>query len=168
MYMWLFSQDMIQSIFLSLNLRLFSTHRLFERKYVLLAYSLFTRLVCQELRTGLGGSLAYVVMEIIYSMIRVLDYHSLEEMKELFPPLCDTLYTLCKSGIQECPEVLQLIYFTVDYMLLYSIISSLESSLSHHNIIYFFILHNFIYNYLYLSLILKSIHIHDDLGSDVI
>ena len=96
---------MIQSILLSLNLRLFSTHRLFQRKYILLSYSLFVRLICQELKTGLGGSLSYVVMDVIYSILRILDHHTHNDLIELFPVACDTLYCLLKAAIRDCPKV---------------------------------------------------------------
>ncbi len=96
---------MIQSILLSLNLKLYSTHRLFQRKYILLSHSLFVRLVCQELKTGLGGSLSYVVMDIIYSMVRILDSHTVSELSVLFPVVCGTLLCLLKAVCKDCPQV---------------------------------------------------------------
>ncbi len=96
---------MIQSILLSFNLKFYSTHRLHERKCILLSYSLFVRLVCQELGTGLGGSLAYAVMEIVHSMLRILDHHTTSELTVLFPVVCDTLYCLLEATCKVCPQV---------------------------------------------------------------
>ena len=105
--MFLSFQDTIQNILLSLNLRILSTHRIFERKRLFLAYSLFVNLVCQELKTGLAGTVRFVVMDIVHSVIRIINNHKMDqlELAELFPPCCATLHTLCKAAIEHCPQV---------------------------------------------------------------
>ena len=101
-----------------------STHRLFEQKRLFLAYSLFVNLVCQELKTGLADTVRFVVMDIVYSIIRIINMHKtrLLELRELFPPCCATLHTLCRSTIEAYPQVsvLQLRTIAVSHYKIYS------------------------------------------------
>ena len=103
-------QDNIQKILLSLTLRIESTHRPFEKRRLLLAYSLFVSLVCKELQDGLEGTQPFVVMDTVHTIVRILTKPEGKEregmLKELFAPCCDILLTLCKATLEACPKVL--------------------------------------------------------------
>ncbi|XP_019856363.1 PREDICTED: serine-protein kinase ATM [Amphimedon queenslandica] len=97
-------KEALQTIALHLNLRIFSTHRVFERKRLLISYSYFSSLVSRELTSGLHGSLPYMVMDIIYSVGRVMHHHGNDESISLI--CCDTLTNVTKAAIEKCPEVI--------------------------------------------------------------
>ena len=66
-------QDHIQHILLSLAMRIEATHRLFEKRRLLLAYNLFVQMVCKELEEGgLELMRSFVVMDVIHTLVRIL------------------------------------------------------------------------------------------------
>ena len=103
------SQDYIQKILLSLSMRIESTHRPFEKRRLFLAYCLFVRLSCKELRDGQEGIQAHVVIDTIHTVVRILTKPEGKEregvLKDLFAPCCDLLLTICQATLEACPKV---------------------------------------------------------------
>ena len=103
------SQDYIQKILLSLSMRIESTHRPFEKRRLFLAYCLFVHLICKELRDSQEGIQAFVVMDTIHTVVRILTKPEGKEreevLKELFAPCCDLLLTICQATVEACPKV---------------------------------------------------------------
>ena len=81
-----------------------------ERKRLFLSYSLFANLVCQEIKTGLNGLVPYIVMDIVSSISRLLQTHChQDDVSQLFSPCCDTLTVLCKTALEDCPQVINIL-----------------------------------------------------------
>jgi ataxia telangiectasia mutated family protein len=101
-------KDMIQTILLQLNLLVYGTHKLSDRKRFFMAYSLFVHLVSRELSTGLNGTAGYFILDVVHSVKRLLHHQSgnTADIDELFPLCCHTLRTVCEVAIDNCPELL--------------------------------------------------------------
>ncbi|XP_048753406.2 serine-protein kinase ATM-like isoform X2 [Ostrea edulis] len=63
------TQDSLQKILQELALRLFTDHRLHEKRRVLLMYRLICKLMLQDFDGGLGGSFVFILREIIYRLV---------------------------------------------------------------------------------------------------
>ena len=93
-------------------MRIDSTHRWFIKRKLLLAYNLFVKLVCRELKDGFDNTLPFLVMDVIHTVSRVISNIDIahgtatpsSRMRQLFPPCCDTLETLCKAVLSACPH----------------------------------------------------------------
>ena len=72
-------QDNIQRILLALAVAMETTHRPFRRRQLLQSYALFVNLVSDQLEQGLDGVTSFVVMDIIHTVIRLLE-HEAEKM----------------------------------------------------------------------------------------
>lgn len=99
------SQDNIQRILLLLAVRIESTHRVFEKRRHLLAYHLFVKLVCRELKDDLENTRSFIIMDIVNTVVRIL-YSNGGWVRELFPLCCDTLEMVCKASLESCPDEL--------------------------------------------------------------
>ena len=102
-------QDHIQKVLLSLALKIEAAHRPFQKRRLFLAYSFFVSLVCKELGEGLEGTQAFVLRDIVHTVVRVLAVPEEKEregvVRELFAPCCDTLLAVCKAAMESCPQV---------------------------------------------------------------
>ena len=100
-----------------------TTHRSFRRRQLLQLYALFVELVCQELGEGLGGVTSFVVMDIVYAMVRLLSRESggggggggggvmvqddkRRERDLLMSLALHILSVLCTEAFKHCPEVI--------------------------------------------------------------
>lgn len=70
-------QDSLQKILEQLSLRLFTDHRLHEKRRVLLMYRLICRRILRDLEGGLGGGFVFILREIIHRLVFLL-----QEMRE--------------------------------------------------------------------------------------
>jgi ataxia telangiectasia mutated family protein len=85
-------------------------------------YRLFVLLLLQDLNQGLSGTWAFVVRDIVYTMIRTISRHNsrnilringlmregeinIELDNDVFTPSCDLLYQVCKVALSCCPQV---------------------------------------------------------------
>ena len=62
-------------ILISLRSKLSSTHREHERTRVMMMYELFVKLLLQEFGSQLGGSWAYVLRDVIYTLLNFMQSH---------------------------------------------------------------------------------------------
>lgn len=66
-------QVSIQRILLSVCERAAGTSNCYERHRVLLVYHLFVELLLEEVKDGLGGAWAFVLRDVIYTLIHHLN-----------------------------------------------------------------------------------------------
>lgn len=98
------------------------THIFHKRRSFLAMYRLFVLLLLEELNQGLAGTWAFVVRDIVYTLIRTISRHSSRNIlriegltrgeeinikldNDLFTASCDLLYQVCKKALSCCPQV---------------------------------------------------------------
>lgn len=106
-------RDNIQKVLLALAIAMETTHRLFKRRQLMQSYALFVSLVSDELDTGLEGIVPFVVMDIVHTVVRLLNNEKKKMMdnggrgiNEKMTSLCfHVLTTLVQAAHRSCPEV---------------------------------------------------------------
>lgn len=85
-------------------------------------YRLFVVLLLQDLNEGLAGTWAFVVRDIVYTLIRTISHNdsrsilringlirdeeiNIELDSDMFTASCDLLYQVCKVALSCCPQV---------------------------------------------------------------
>lgn len=98
------------------------THIFHKKRSFLAMYRLFVLLLLQDLKQGLAGTWAYVVRDIVYTLLRTISSHDsrnilkinglirdqrtyIELDNDIFTPSCDLLYQVCKVALSCCPQV---------------------------------------------------------------
>lgn len=115
---FLFLQDSIQKILLSLTSRIAGTHLIHEKRRILSMYRLFVLLLLKDLSGGLGNTWAFFIRDVIYSLLRIISdetqfqqsRHVQQQVNlvvddDLFLPCCNLLYYVCKAAVDCCSQV---------------------------------------------------------------
>ncbi|CAB3982970.1 serine- kinase ATM [Paramuricea clavata] len=114
-------KENIQKILLRLSEHLEDTSIFHKRRSFLAMYRLFVLLLLQDLNQGLAGTWAFVVRDIVYTIIRTISRHNprnilringlmregeinIELDNDVFTPSCDLLYQVCKVALSCCPQ----------------------------------------------------------------
>lgn len=119
-------QENIQKILLRLSENLEEAHIFHKQRSFLAMYRVFVLLLLQDLSNGLAGTWAFVVRDIIYTLIRIIGNTSSKNNAtktctiegeardgrleivvdcDLFTTSCDLLYQVCKVAMSCCPQV---------------------------------------------------------------
>ncbi|XP_045929347.1 serine-protein kinase ATM isoform X1 [Micropterus dolomieu] len=107
----------IQRILLAVCERAAETTNSYERHRILLMYHLFVNLLLREVKDGLGGAWAFVLRDIIYTLIhhingRLVDTYThrpvqCDEVSNRSLALCcDLLTSVCRAALQFCDDAL--------------------------------------------------------------
>uniref|UniRef100_A0A3B3YKP7 non-specific serine/threonine protein kinase n=1 Tax=Poecilia mexicana TaxID=48701 RepID=A0A3B3YKP7_9TELE len=99
----------IQKILLAVCEKAAETSNSYERHRVLLMYHLFVSLLLREVKDGLGGAWAFVLRDIIYSLIHHVNSRPLhcDEVSDRSLSLCcDLLSSVCRAALQFCDDAL--------------------------------------------------------------
>ncbi|KAK7882898.1 hypothetical protein WMY93_029072 [Mugilogobius chulae] len=99
----------IQRILLSVCERAAVTTNNYERHRILMMYHLFVNLLLKEVKDGLGGAWAFVLRDIIYTLIHHLNSRpgQCDEVSGRSLALCcDLLTSVCKASLQFCDDAL--------------------------------------------------------------
>lgn len=99
----------IQRILLSVCERAAETTNNYERHRILMMYHLFVNLLLQEVKDGLGGAWAFVLRDIIYTLIHYINRRpgQCDEVSGRSLALCcDLLTSVCKASLQFCDDAL--------------------------------------------------------------
>uniref|UniRef100_A0A3B3UHQ1 Serine-protein kinase ATM n=1 Tax=Poecilia latipinna TaxID=48699 RepID=A0A3B3UHQ1_9TELE len=102
-------QISIQKILLAVCEKAAETSNSYERHRVLLMYHLFVSLLLREVKDGLGGAWAFVLRDIIYSLIHHINSRPLhcDEVSDRSLSLCcDLLSSVCRAALQFCDDAL--------------------------------------------------------------
>ncbi|XP_054884551.1 serine-protein kinase ATM isoform X2 [Poeciliopsis prolifica] len=99
----------IQKILLAVCEKAAETSNSYERHRILLMYHLFVSLLLREVKDGLGGAWAFVLRDIIYSLIHHINSRQLhcDEVSNRSLSLClDLLSSVCHAALQFCDDAL--------------------------------------------------------------
>ncbi|XP_042342685.1 serine-protein kinase ATM [Plectropomus leopardus] len=99
----------IQRILLAVCERAAETTNSYERHRILLMYHLFVNLLLKEVKDGLGGAWAFVLRDIIYTLIHHINSRPLqcdEVSNRSLSLCCDLLTSVCQAALQFCDDAL--------------------------------------------------------------
>eukprot|EP00066_Takifugu_rubripes_P017315 XP_011606581.1 PREDICTED: serine-protein kinase ATM [Takifugu rubripes] len=97
----------IQRILLAVCDRAAETTNRYERHRILLVYHLFVNLLLIEVKDGLGGAWAFVLRDVIYTLIHHINsnpLHSDEVSNRSICLCCDLLTSVCRAALQFCDD----------------------------------------------------------------
>ncbi|XP_058274732.1 serine-protein kinase ATM isoform X2 [Hemibagrus wyckioides] len=100
----------IQKILTSVCQRAAETTNAYERHRILMMYHLFVNLLLAEVKDGLGGAWAFVLRDIIYTLIHHINSrsgHQDEVSARSLSLCCDLLTTVCQTAIRFCDDALE-------------------------------------------------------------
>ncbi|XP_019950752.2 serine-protein kinase ATM [Paralichthys olivaceus] len=99
----------IQRILLAVCERAAETTNGYERHRILLMYHLFVNLLLKEVKDGLGGAWAFVLRDIIYTLIHQINSRPVQGNGVSARSLslcCDLLASVCQAALQFCDDAL--------------------------------------------------------------
>uniref|UniRef100_A0A8C7T2I5 non-specific serine/threonine protein kinase n=1 Tax=Oncorhynchus mykiss TaxID=8022 RepID=A0A8C7T2I5_ONCMY len=101
----------IQRILLAVCQKAAETINAYERHRILLMYHLFVSLLLKEVKDGLGGAWAFVLRDIIYTLIHHINSRlgvNLDEVSSRsFSLCCDLLTSVCRTAVQFCDDAVE-------------------------------------------------------------
>ncbi|XP_034170693.2 serine-protein kinase ATM [Pangasianodon hypophthalmus] len=100
----------IQKILTSVCQRAAETTNAYERHRILMMYHLFVNLLLSEVKDGLGGAWAFVLRDIIYTLMHHINGrsgHQDEVSARSLALCCDLLTTVCQTAIRFCSDALE-------------------------------------------------------------
>uniref|UniRef100_A0A8C9SLP0 non-specific serine/threonine protein kinase n=1 Tax=Scleropages formosus TaxID=113540 RepID=A0A8C9SLP0_SCLFO len=100
----------IQKVLFAICRRATETTNAYEKHRVLLMYHLFVSLLLKEVKDGLGGAWAFVLRDIIYTLIHHINSRpaQLDEVSaRSFTLCCDLLTSVCRTAVQFCGDALE-------------------------------------------------------------
>uniref|UniRef100_A0A6Q2X681 non-specific serine/threonine protein kinase n=1 Tax=Esox lucius TaxID=8010 RepID=A0A6Q2X681_ESOLU len=100
----------IQRILLAVCQKAAETVNAYEKHRILLMYHLFVSLLLREVKNGLGGAWAFVLRDIIYTLIHHINSRpaqSDEVSSRSFSLCCDLLTSVCRTAVQFCDDALE-------------------------------------------------------------
>nr|XP_046246217.1 serine-protein kinase ATM isoform X2 [Scatophagus argus] len=99
----------IQRILLAVCERAAETTNSYERHRILLMYHLFVSLLLREVKDGLGGAWAFVLRDVIYTLIHHINSRPVqcdEVANRSLSLCCDLLTCVCRAALQFCDDAL--------------------------------------------------------------
>ncbi|XP_044057149.1 serine-protein kinase ATM isoform X1 [Siniperca chuatsi] len=99
----------IQRILLAVCERAAETTNSYERHRILLMYHLFVNLLLREVKDSLGGAWAFVLRDIIYTLIHHINSRSVqcdEVSNRSLSLCCDLLTSVCQVALRFCDDAL--------------------------------------------------------------
>uniref|UniRef100_A0A8C9RH35 non-specific serine/threonine protein kinase n=1 Tax=Scleropages formosus TaxID=113540 RepID=A0A8C9RH35_SCLFO len=97
----------IQKVLFAICRRATETTNAYEKHRVLLMYHLFVSLLLKEVKDGLGGAWAFVLRDIIYTLIHHINSRSRRVSARSFTLCCDLLTSVCRTAVQFCGDALE-------------------------------------------------------------
>ncbi|KAI4877690.1 hypothetical protein NFI96_016764 [Prochilodus magdalenae] len=100
----------MQKILTSICQRAADTTNAYERHRILMMYHLFVNLLLREVKDGLGGAWAFVLRDVIYTLIHHINSRSVQQDEVSMRSLalcCDLLTTVCQTAVHCCDDALE-------------------------------------------------------------
>ncbi|XP_068000723.1 serine-protein kinase ATM [Melanerpes formicivorus] len=102
--------DSFQKILLALCKHASDTNNIYKKHRVLIIYHLFVTLLLKEIKDGLGGAWAFVLRDVIYTLIHHINNRPVV-IKEIsmrsFSLCCDLLHHVCHTAVTCCKDALE-------------------------------------------------------------
>uniref|UniRef100_A0A8C6Z7X0 non-specific serine/threonine protein kinase n=1 Tax=Nothoprocta perdicaria TaxID=30464 RepID=A0A8C6Z7X0_NOTPE len=102
--------DSFQKILLALCKQASDTNNVYKKHRVLIIYHLFVSLLLKEIKDGLGGAWAFVLRDVIYTLIHHINSRP-SVMRDVsmrsFSLCCDLLHHVCHTAITCCNDALE-------------------------------------------------------------
>ncbi|XP_049679641.1 serine-protein kinase ATM isoform X3 [Accipiter gentilis] len=104
------SPDSFQKILLALCNHASDTNNIYKKHRVLIIYHLFVSLLLKEIKDGLGGAWAFVLRDVIYTLIHHINGRPViirEVSMRSFSLCCDLLRHVCHTAVTCCNDALE-------------------------------------------------------------
>ncbi|XP_024426571.2 serine-protein kinase ATM isoform X2 [Desmodus rotundus] len=104
------SPDSYQKILLAICEQAAETNNVYKKHRILKIYHLFVSLLLKEIKTGLGGAWAFVLRDVIYSLIHYINKRPSRFMDvslRSFSLCCDLLSQVCRTAVTYCKDALE-------------------------------------------------------------
>ncbi|NXW63760.1 ATM kinase, partial [Eurystomus gularis] len=104
------SPDSFQKILLALCKHASDTNNIYQKHRVLIIYHLFVSLLLKEIKDGLGGAWAFVLRDVIYTLIHHINSRPViirEISMRSFSLCCDLLHHVCHTAVTCCKDALE-------------------------------------------------------------
>ncbi|XP_078258598.1 serine-protein kinase ATM [Rhinoraja longicauda] len=102
--------DSIQRILLAICKKAAESTSAYEKHRILMMYRLFVNLLLKEIMDGLGRLWAFVLRDVIYSLIHHINSrpaHMDDVSTRSFSLCCDLLNATCKTAVEHCGDALE-------------------------------------------------------------
>ncbi|CAM4560657.1 unnamed protein product [Leuciscus chuanchicus] len=100
----------IQRILIAICQKAAETTNAYERHRILMMYHLFVSLLLREVKDGLGGAWAFVLRDIIYTLIHHINSRSCpqdEVSSRSLSLCCELLSLVCQTAVEYCDDALE-------------------------------------------------------------
>ncbi|XP_045153674.1 serine-protein kinase ATM [Echinops telfairi] len=104
------SPDSYQKILLAICEQAAETNNVYKKKRILKIYHLFVSLLLKEIKSGLGGAWAFVLRDVIYTLIHYINKrpsHFMDVSLRTFSLCCDLLSRVCQTAVAFCKDALE-------------------------------------------------------------
>ncbi|KAM6290797.1 serine-protein kinase ATM [Porphyrio hochstetteri] len=104
------SPDSFQKILLALCRHASDTNNIYKKHRVLMIYHLFVSLLLKEIKDGLGGAWAFVLRDVIYTLIHHINSRPVvirDVSMRSFSLCCDLLHHVCHTAVTCCNDALE-------------------------------------------------------------
>ncbi|XP_030303671.1 serine-protein kinase ATM isoform X2 [Calypte anna] len=104
------SPDSFQKILLAICKHASDTNNIYKKHRVLIIYYLFVSLLLKEIKDGLGGAWAFVLRDVIYTLIHHINSRPViirDISMRSFSLCCDLLHHVCHTAVTCCKDALE-------------------------------------------------------------
>ncbi|XP_055963591.1 serine-protein kinase ATM isoform X1 [Sorex fumeus] len=104
------SPDSYPKILLAICEQAAETNNVYKKHRILKIYHLFVNLLLKDIKTGLGGAWAFVLRDVIYTLIHYINKRPSRFMDvslRSFSLCCDLLGRVCRTAVTHCEDALE-------------------------------------------------------------
>ncbi|XP_056650415.1 serine-protein kinase ATM isoform X2 [Monodelphis domestica] len=104
------SPDSFQKILLAICEQAAETKNVYKKNRILRIYHVFVSLLLREIKSGLGGAWAFVLRDVIYTLIHYINNrpsHFMDVSLRSFSLCCDLLSQVCQTAVTYCKDALE-------------------------------------------------------------
>ncbi|KAM6159265.1 serine-protein kinase ATM isoform 2-T2 [Rhynchocyon petersi] len=104
------SPDSYQKILLAICEQAAETKNVYKKNRILKIYHLFVSLLLRDIKSGLGGAWAFVLRDVIYTLIHYINKRPpclMDVSLRSFSLCCDLLSRVCQTAVTYCKDALE-------------------------------------------------------------